>query len=103
MFKRRARGPITRTQIEVSSAHSLKTYGKTDLVENSNPLYSSGCAMTQARKEAFRRKSKPYMANVILGGDGPRDARLGLADRSHCQIFEWKEDLEAGTVGQENQ
>ena len=25
--------------------------------------------MTQARKEAFRRKSKPYMANVILGGD----------------------------------
>ena len=53
MLKRRARRSITRTQSEVS--HSLKT----DLVESPNPLPSSGFAMTQARKEAFRKTGSP--------------------------------------------
>ena len=55
MLKRRARRSITRTQSEVSNAHSLKM----DLVESLNPLPSSRFARTQARKEAFRKTGSP--------------------------------------------
>ena len=56
------------------------------------------------KEGGFQEEVKTLHGKRDLGRRyGPRDARLGLADRSHCQIFEWKEDLEAGTVGQENQ